>query len=71
MEPACKEHADKEPAYKEPAYKEHADKEPAYKEHAYKELVYKEQLLVIRNWFLFHNLYQGTSSMFDYKELWL
>jgi len=35
---------------------------------AYKEPAYKE-LLVIRNLFSFHNLYQGTSSLYVYKEL--
>jgi len=37
--------------------------ESAYKESAYKELP------VIRNWFYFPNLYQGTSSLHVYKEL--
>jgi len=36
----------------------------------YKEPAYKE-LLVIRNWFQFLNHYQGTSSIYVYKELWL
>ena len=37
--------------------------ESAYKEPAYKELP------VIRNWFYFPELYQGTSSLHVYKEL--
>jgi len=39
---------------------ESANKEPTYKE-----------LPVIRNYFYFPNLYQGTSSLHVYKELWL
>ena len=35
---------------------------------AYKEPAYNE-LPVIRNWFLFPNLYQGTSLLYIYKEL--
>jgi len=34
---------------------------------AYKEPAYNE-LPVIRNWFLFPNLKQGTSSLYVYKE---
>jgi len=37
--------------------------ESAYKEPAYKELP------VIRNWFYFPELYQGTRSLHVYKEL--
>ena len=35
---------------------------------AYKEPTYKE-LLVIRNWFSFTNIYHETSSLYVYKEL--
>jgi len=34
----------------------------------YKKPAYKE-LLVIRHWFLFSYLYQGTSSLYVYREL--
>ena len=42
----------------------------AYKEPAYTELAYTK-LTVVRNWFSFPNLYQGTSSLKVYKELLL
>ena len=47
-----------------------AYKEPIYKEPVYKEPIYKE-LPFIRNWFSFPNLYQGTISLYLYKELQL